>query len=140
MLRERAMSDVRDFIHTVDVDKSEAEDIARRSASGKFRCFLSMQMLSTPELQTRHVSLVQVIESLGEYVKSEDVTVRSRAILYLSQVLAALPQDFLSKQQLAVISEFLCDRISDGGALVGLRTLQRLPRFNEELAVLTFRA
>ena len=134
------MLDVRDFVHTVDVDKSEAENIARRSASGMFRRSLSLQILNTLELELRRVSLVEVIESLGEYVKSEDVTVRSRAILYLSQVLAALPQDFLTKQQLAVISEFLCDRISDGGALVGLRTLQRLPRFNEELAVLTFRA
>ena len=134
------MSDVRDFIHTVDVDKSQAEQIARRSASGTFRRFEFLQILSTPGLEQKHVSLVEVIESLGEYVKSEDVTVRSRAILYLSQVLAALPQDFLTRQQLAVISEFLCDRISDGGALVGLKTLQCLPRFNEELAVLTFRA
>ena len=92
------------------------------------------------ELEAKHVKLIEVIESLGSYLRSEDVTIRSKALNYLSQVLAAVPANFLARQQLQVITEFLCERIHDGGAIAGLHTLQRMPRFNDELAVMTVRA
>ena len=96
--------------------------------------------LSLAELESKQATLVQVIESLGEYVKSDDATIRSRSTLYLSQVLAALPQHYLSKQQLVVILPFLCHCIGDGAAILGLCTLQKLPRFNDDFAIMTFRA
>ena len=95
---------------------------------------------SQAELEAKSTSLIDIIQSLGEYINDEDTTVRSKAVHYLSDVIAALSPDFLSLQQVQVLSQFLCDRIEDGGAINGLRTLSTLRRFNDEMAVMTFRA
>ena len=92
------------------------------------------------DLEAGRTSLIQVIESLGDYVQSEDDTVRSKAIQFLAKVLATLPPNFLSRQQLAIMTQFLCDRIEDAGAITGIKTLQAFPRFGGDLAVLTVRA
>ena len=80
------------------------------------------------------------MQSLGEYINDEDATIRARAIDYLSQVIGHLSAIFLSRQQIQVLCEFLCNRIEDGGAVGGLRKLAALSRFNKEMASLTFRA
>ena len=77
---------------------------------------------------------------MGEFINDEDATIRARAIDYLSQVIGQLNPTFLSRQQIQVLCQFLCDRIEDGGAIGGLRKLQALGRFNKDLAVMTFRA
>ena len=86
------------------------------------------------------MTLIEVVQSLGEYINDEDATIRSRTIDYLSQVIGHLTPTFLSRQQIQVLCEFLCNRIEDGGAVGGLRKLASLGRFNKEMAVLTFRA
>ena len=86
------------------------------------------------------MTLSDVVTSLRDFVTDEDAAIRSKAHNYLSQVIAALPSDFLTRQEVAVLCEFLCDRIEDGGSIPGLITLQGLQRFNAEMATVTIRA
>lgn len=92
------------------------------------------------DLESKESTLIDVVQSLGEYINDEDATIRSRAIDYLSQVIGHLSTAFLSRQQIQVLCQFFCDRIEDGGAVGGLRKLAALERFNKEMASLTFRA
>lgn len=85
-------------------------------------------------MESKKTSLIDVVQSLGEYVNDEDPILRGKAVSYLTAVIKALPPKFLSRQQIQVLTTFFCDRIEDGGAISGLDTLQRLDRFNKELA------
>ncbi|KAI4099933.1 MAG: hypothetical protein LQ339_005722 [Xanthoria mediterranea] len=119
------MSDVQRYLLRVDEDKDSAQRIAEETAQS---------------LISKTKSLIDVVQSLGEYINDEDVSIRSKAVNYLSQVISALPNTTLSRQQVQVLCQFLCDRIEDGGAVGGLRKLQSLGRFNREMAIMTFRA
>ncbi|KAL8759828.1 MAG: hypothetical protein Q9199_000475 [Rusavskia elegans] len=119
------MSDVQRYLFKVDKDKDGAQRIAEETAQS---------------LVSKSKSLIDVVHSLGEYINAEDASIRSKAITYLSQVISALPNTTLSRQQVQVLCQFLCDRIEDGGAVGGLRRLQSLGRFNREMAIMTFRA
>ncbi|KAI4289605.1 MAG: hypothetical protein L6R35_001139 [Caloplaca aegaea] len=119
------MSDVQQYLLKTDSDKTGAGQVAKRTAE---------------KLGSKEVSLIEVVESLGEYINDEDSSIRSKAVTYLSQVISALPDATLSRQQVQVLCQFLCDRIEDGGALGGLRKLQSLGRFTQEMVILTFRA
>ncbi|MCJ1313855.1 hypothetical protein MMC25_007535 [Agyrium rufum] len=119
------MSDVRDYLLTVERDKEGALAIAQTSAT---------------KLSNKEITLIDIVQSLGEYINDEDATIRSRAVRYLSDVIGCLPPNFLTRQQIQVLNQFLCDRIQDGGAIGGLSKLANLPRFNKEMAVMTFRA
>lgn len=92
------------------------------------------------DLETKKTSLIDVVQSLGEYINDEDHTIRSKAITYLSHVIEPLPDGTLSRQQVQVLCQFFCDRIEDGGAISGLVKLQSMARFNREMAIMTFRA
>ncbi|KAL9099790.1 MAG: hypothetical protein Q9187_009447, partial [Circinaria calcarea] len=137
------MSDVRDYLLTIDTDKQGAVQIAHAAAT-------STNMSLPPpvkrnadgwiELETNRTTLIDVVQSLGEYINDEDATIRSKAVKYLSQVIAELSPTFLSRQQVQVLCQFLCDRIEDAGAVGGLIQLQTLGRFNKDMAIMTFRA
>ena len=92
------------------------------------------------ELVSQEISLVDIVQSLGEFINDEDSAIRSKAITFLSQVIGDLSPAVLTRQQVQVLCQFLCDRIQDGGAIMGLRNLQSLTRFNREMASMTFRA
>ena len=92
------------------------------------------------DLESQKTSLIDVVRSLGEYINDEDSAIRSRAVTYLSHVIRALPDATLSRQQIQVLCQFLCDRIEDGGAITGLKRLQSLGKFNKDMAIMTFRA
>ena len=79
--------------------------------------------------------MIEVVQSLGEYINDEDPILRGKAVSYLTAVIRALSPKYLSRQQIQVLTTFFCDRIEDGGAVAGLDTLQGLDRFNKELAV-----
>ena len=137
------MSDVRKYLLTVDNDKHAAAQIAQETA--KSIAPSSLQAVATfaycfPELDARQIILIDVVQSLGEYINQEDASIRSNAVNYLSLVIGALPPTFLTRQQVDVLCQFLCDRIEDGGAVGGLSRLQGLSRFNKEMATMTFRA
>jgi len=91
-------------------------------------------------LESKDSSLIEVVRSLGEHINDEDATIRARTIDYLSSIIGQLQPAFLSRQQIQVLCQFLCDRIEDGGAVGGLRKLQGLGRFNKEMVTMTFRA
>lgn len=86
------------------------------------------------EIETKKRSLIDVVQSLGEYINDEDPILRGKAVSYLTAVIKALAPRFLSRLQIQVLTTFFCDRIEDGGAVAGLETLQRLERFHRELA------
>lgn len=85
-------------------------------------------------MENKKTTLIEVVQSLGEYINDEDPILRGKAVSYLTAVIIALPPKFLTRQQIQVLTTFFCDRIEDGGAIVGLETLQKLDRFNKELA------
>lgn len=80
------------------------------------------------------------MESLGEYINDEDEKIRARAVSFLSDIIGELPPNHLSRQQIQVLCNFLCDRIEDGGAIEGLSTLQSSERFTNDMAQTVVRA
>jgi DNA repair/transcription protein MET18/MMS19 len=86
------------------------------------------------DVENKETTLIEVVQSLGEYINDEDPILRGKAVSYLTAVIKALPPKFLSRQQIQVLTAFFCDRIQDGGAVAGLDTLQKLDRFNKQLA------
>ncbi|PYH72252.1 MET18/MMS19 family protein [Aspergillus vadensis CBS 113365] len=113
------MSALQTFLLVVDHDKQEAKQIAERIAQ---------------DVETKKTTLIEVVQSLGEYINDEDPILRGKAVSYLTAVIRALPPKFLSRQQIQVLTTFFCERIEDGGAVPGLETLQKLDRFNKALA------
>jgi DNA repair/transcription protein MET18/MMS19 len=86
------------------------------------------------DVEKKRTTLIEVVQSLGEYINDEDPILRGKAVSYLTAVIRALPPKYLSRQQIQVLTTFFCDRIEDGGAVAGLDTLQKLDRFNDALA------
>ncbi|KAJ9254166.1 hypothetical protein DTO207G8_3743 [Paecilomyces variotii] len=113
------MSALQTFMLVADHDKEEAKRIAEQTAK---------------DVESKKTSLVDVVQSLGEYINDEDPILRGKAVSYLTAVIKSLPPKFLSRQQIQVLTTFFCDRIEDGGAVAGLDTLQRLDRFNKDMA------
>ncbi|KAJ9615224.1 hypothetical protein H2200_001298 [Cladophialophora chaetospira] len=120
-----AQSDTRNYVLAVENDKQEAAEIARATAQ---------------KLESRQTTLIELVQSLGEYINDEDDKIRARAVSYLVAVVSALPPKYLSRQQIQVLCQFLCDRIEDGGAFEGLSKLQGLDRFTSEMAQTVVRA
>jgi Dos2-interacting transcription regulator of RNA-Pol-II len=89
---------------------------------------------SNAELESRQVTLIEVVQSLGEYINDEDDKIRARAVSYLTAIISALHPAFLTRQQMLVLSDFLGARIEDGGAIEGLSKLQASSRFTKEMA------
>ena len=137
------MSDVQQYLLAAGPDKTKASIIASETVE-------SMEYIShvhpewkanqLVELESKKTTLIEVVQSLGEYINDEDATIRARTIAYLSEIIGQLSPTFLSRQQIQILCQFLCARIEDGGAVGGLRKLQGLGRFNTEMAVTTFRA
>ena len=134
------MSAVQRYLLAVDDDRERANSIARDTAKGvgPFRCHRLSLIFKA--LETKKTTLIEVVRTLGDYIVDEDSTRRTKVIEYLTQVIADLPPRHLSRQQTQVLCQFLCDRIEDGGAIGGLKSLQASERYNGEMATLTFRA
>ncbi|KAI9925014.1 hypothetical protein ASPWEDRAFT_45143 [Aspergillus wentii DTO 134E9] len=113
------MSALQTFMLVVDHDKQEAKQIAERIAH---------------DVVNKKTTLIEVVQSLGEYINDEDPIIRGKAVSYLSAVVKPLPSNFLTRQQVQVLTTFFCDRIEDAGAIPGLETLQNADRFYKELA------
>ncbi|KAI9788460.1 MAG: hypothetical protein M1816_006896 [Peltula sp. TS41687] len=143
------MSDVQRFLLTIDNDPKAAAQIYENTAKS---------------LESKGTKLVDVVQSLGEYLTDEDATIRAKgssfqrnvylvrmltvpAVAYFAGVLSALDPKFLSRQQIAQVNvsvQFFCDRIRDASGLKeaaqGLQALQRCHRFTGENAVQTAKA
>ena len=81
-----------------------------------------------------------MVQSLGDYINDEDSRIRGRAVSYLSAILAELPPQFLSVQQVDILGQFFCDRFEDGGSIEGLLRLQSLNKFTGDMAQRVARA
>ena len=86
------------------------------------------------ELESHQRTLIEVVQSVGEYINDEDEKIRARAVSYLTAIISTLSAGFLSRQQINVLCDFLCARIEDGGAIEGLSHLQGLHRFTGAMA------
>ena len=78
--------------------------------------------------------MIEVVQSLGEYINHEDEKIRARAVGYLTSIITALTPTFLSRQQIQVLADFFSARIEDGGAIEGLSNLQGSSRFTKDMA------
>ncbi|KAM5436885.1 hypothetical protein McanMca71_002003 [Microsporum canis] len=119
------MAELREFMLEVEKNREEAIRIASVVAS---------------KLESKQTTLIEIVKSLGEYINDEDASIRGKAVSYLTAVIKALPEKFLSRQQIQVLTTFFCARIEDGGAITGLRTLHAMHRFDKTMAQDTFRA
>ncbi|KAK6380376.1 hypothetical protein LTS17_005566 [Exophiala oligosperma] len=120
-----ALSDARDYVLAVEHNKQEAAEIAKSAAQ---------------KLESRQTTLIEVVQSLGEYINDDDEKIRGRAVSFLVAVISSLPPKYLSRQQILVLCKFLCDRIEDGGAVNGLSQLRSLDRFTNDMAQTVMRA
>ncbi|KAJ5404228.1 hypothetical protein N7509_004099 [Penicillium cosmopolitanum] len=119
------MSALQTFLLVVDHDKEEAKRIADSVAQ---------------DLESKKITLIEIVQQLGEYINDEDPILRGKAVSFLTSVIKSLPPKYLSRQQIQVLTTFFCDRVEDGGAIAGLDTLQRLDRFTKDLAINTAHA
>lgn len=131
-----AQSDTRDYVLTVESNKEAASAIAKETAQSSYLVpqRLSPSTHSVTELESRQTNLIEVVQSLGEYINDEEEKIRARAVSYLTAVISALAPTFLSRQQVQVLCEFLCARIEDGGAVEGLSKLQASSKFTKDMA------
>lgn len=137
-----AGSDAREYLLCVENNKAEAHSIAERTSKSASKFLFRGHPPADPllELQGREITLLDVVQSLGEYINDDDSRIRGRAVSYLTAILSILPPKFLSRQQIDVLCQFFSDRIEDGGAIEGLRKLQSLDRFTREMAQTVVRA
>lgn len=136
------MTNVQRFLLSISSDKQKARSIAEETAQGTriLKRLLLPSQLTCEALLNKQKSLIDVVESLGEYINDEDNANRAKTLEYLSQVVGSLPPTFLTRQQIQVLCQFLCDRIEDGGSIGGLKKLHTMERYNGEMATMTFRA
>lgn len=92
------------------------------------------------DVEGKKTTLIELVQQLGEYINDEDPILRGKAVSFLTSVIKSLSPRYLSRQQIQVLTTFFCDRVEDGGAIAGLDTLQRLDRFNKDLATETAQA
>ncbi|KAJ5140797.1 Armadillo-like helical [Penicillium atrosanguineum] len=119
------MSALQTFMLVVEHDKEEAKRIAESVAH---------------DLESKKTSLIEIVQGLAEYINDEDPILRGKAVSFLTSVIKSLPPRFLSRQQIQVLTTFFGDRIEDGGAIAGLKTLQALDRFTKDMAAETAQA
>ena len=136
------MSAVQQYILSSSSRPAHAHSIATETArcTQSFCLSILRKYLLVTALESKETTLIDVVQSLGNYINDEDATNRAKAMDYLVQVTAALNPTYLSKQQTQVLCQFFCDRIEDAGAPEGLKHLQTMSRHNNEMALMTFRA
>lgn len=135
------MSDIHKFLLLIGKDKPAANEIAVQSAQSISNNWIwGQKAYYETGIESKKVSLIDIVQDLGQYINDEDATIRSKTIQYLAQVIGELSPSFLSRQQLQVLCQFFCDRIEDEGAIGGLHRLQESGKFTKEMAVMTFRA
>ncbi|WEW58409.1 hypothetical protein PRK78_003877 [Emydomyces testavorans] len=130
------MGELQEFLIIADNDKEGAIRLAEITAQSNLSELTGNRLV---ELDTKHTTLISIVQSLREYINDEDASIRGKAVSYLTAVIKALPSNFLSRQQIQVLTTFYCERIEDGGAIAGLQSLQGLGRFDKDLARLIAR-
>ncbi|CAI2171239.1 19808_t:CDS:10 [Funneliformis geosporum] len=115
---------VRNYMITSNDETEEAKSIVSKIIS------------SIKSGQSNLISLVQV---LGEFLTSEDTTIRARGTALLSAVLADCPQEQVNNATIRVLVDFYCERLSDTASvpelLQGILSLTYFTTFHNENAL-----
>lgn len=137
------MADLNEFMLLAETDRNAALGVAGQSAKRmdtSSHCNLRIANSSPTGLVAKDTTLTDLVQTLGPYISDEDAIVRGKAVSFLTAVIKELPETFLSRQQVHVLTEFFCSRLQDGGSITGLDRLQSLPGFNDEMAASVARA
>ncbi|XP_076461080.1 MMS19 nucleotide excision repair protein homolog [Babylonia areolata] len=65
------------------------------------------------DLFERKITLVQVVEALGEYLTSQNVDHRRRGTRLMAEILQKLPSDFLLEKEVGHVTVFLLSKLND---------------------------
>lgn len=83
------------------------------------------------------LKLVDLVQFLGEYLTDDNGDTRSSAVSCIASTLSALPKEKLTRSQITVILNFLCDRLDDTDSikpvLSGLVALVSMNAFSTTL-------
>ncbi|XP_026674112.1 MMS19 nucleotide excision repair protein homolog isoform X2 [Ceratina calcarata] len=63
------------------------------------------------EIQSGHVKLYDIVETLGPLITDTDIEVREKGICAISTILSHLPNDYLNENELSFIVSFYCNRL-----------------------------
>ncbi|XP_062586006.1 MMS19 nucleotide excision repair protein homolog, partial [Saccostrea cucullata] len=79
-------------------------------------------------LQEKSISLLELIENVGEYLTNEDHQIRGHVIKLLCDVISIIPNTLLSPMEVKSLVTYFCERLQDHHsiqpqALRGLLTL-----------------
>ncbi|KIW07731.1 uncharacterized protein PV09_01661 [Verruconis gallopava] len=117
------MSDVQLYLIEAEKDKKEASRIASVTAH---------------RLEAKELKLLDLIESIGEYLNNDDAAIRAKTLSYLAEILQFMPPKVLSVQQRNLLSEFILSRISNDASSIGscakaLLALEELGRWDQDM-------
>ncbi|CAG8738736.1 10758_t:CDS:10, partial [Dentiscutata erythropus] len=84
-------------------------------------------------------NLLSLVQSLGEFLTSEDSAIRAKGTRLLSSVLSECPQEQINNSAANVLVDFYCERLSDTTSvpdlIYGLRYLPQFGTFRDEHAI-----
>lgn len=84
-------------------------------------------------------NLLSLVQSLGEFLTSEDAAIRAKGTRLLSSVLTECPQEQINDSAANVLVDFYCERLSDTTSvpdlIYGLRSLLQFGTFRDEHAI-----
>lgn len=82
-------------------------------------------------LSSGECSLLDIVKALGEYLTSEEDTLRTKGVQFLSLVIEGYPKEKLNRQAVHVLATFYCTKLEDTEtitpALRGLSHLVKCP-------------
>ncbi|KAK9345583.1 Dos2-interacting transcription regulator of RNA-Pol-II-domain-containing protein [Lipomyces starkeyi] len=108
------------YMVSLDTSPAEADKIAKNI---------------TNDIELDKTRLIDFIESLGRYLTDEDTGIRVKALSCVASVLSNLSAGKLNSRQIAMLSEFLSDRLEDeeclnesGSGLLALSKMQHISK------------
>ncbi|KAF9245349.1 ARM repeat-containing protein [Melanogaster broomeanus] len=80
------------------------------------------------------VTFLDIVKALGEYLTSDEDSLRTKGVQFLSLVIEQCPKDKLNRQAVRVLATFYCSKLEDTEtitpALKGISHLVRFPSFS----------
>ncbi|VDI02210.1 DNA repair/transcription protein MET18/MMS19 [Mytilus galloprovincialis] len=67
----------------------------------------------TKDIVNNEVKLVTFIENLQKYLTSTDVSIRSRCVRLIAEVLHQLPNSHLDEDEVELLVTYMCERLMD---------------------------
>ncbi|KAF9633220.1 putative dna repair transcription protein [Lasiodiplodia theobromae] len=98
------MSDIQLYLFEFSRNKDEAARIATQTAE---------------RLESKQLKLLELVESLGEFLNNDDGPTRAKAMAYLADVLSATPSKAFTRQHRNLLCDFILSRIADDNEGIG---------------------